>query len=60
MNTLRVARLGRWVLALALAGGYCCAGGCWHHDHDDHGRDRAWHDDDHRDFHDEHRDDHRY
>jgi hypothetical protein len=51
LNSLRVFRLGRWVLALALAAGYCCAGGCWHHDHDGDG-----HGDDHRDFHDDHHD----
>jgi hypothetical protein len=59
MNPLRAVFIGRWMLALALAAGYCCCGGCWHDHHEDRdGGDRAWHADDHRDFHDEHRDDH--
>lgn len=48
LNFLRPALIGRWLLALALAGGYVCCGGCWHHDHD------YDHHDDHRDWHDDH------
>lgn len=49
LNFLRPSFIGRWLLVLALAGGYFCCG-CYHDHHDDHDH---WHDD-HHDWHDDH------